>query len=72
MQECVCGCGERTEGGCFRPGHDQRLRSQIEEKSGGLLALRDLTNAAADYASGAISAEQFNQTVRKIFSQRGL
>ena len=37
---CACGCGLETKGGMFRPGHDQKLRSAIEEAVGGLEALR--------------------------------
>jgi hypothetical protein len=27
---CCCGCGLKTKGGSFRPGHDMRLRGQIK------------------------------------------
>lgn len=37
---CVCGCGETTRGGRFRPGHDQKLRKAIEDVGGGLEYLR--------------------------------
>jgi len=37
---CLCGCGEATKGGKFRPGHDQKLRVAIEEAAGGLESLR--------------------------------
>jgi hypothetical protein len=26
---CACGCGEMTNGGLFRPGHDAKLRSRL-------------------------------------------
>lgn len=26
---CLCGCGERTKGGEFRPGHDARYKAQL-------------------------------------------
>jgi hypothetical protein len=26
---CLCGCGEQTKGGEFRPGHDARYKSQL-------------------------------------------
>lgn len=26
---CGCGCGQRTGGGIFRPGHDAKLKSQL-------------------------------------------
>jgi hypothetical protein len=28
-RECECGCGEMTNGGLFRPGHDAKLRSRL-------------------------------------------
>lgn len=40
MMICICGCGEQTKGGKFRPGHDQKLRAAIEEAAGGLESLR--------------------------------
>src|ERR1700742_5217582 len=34
--QCECGCGETTNGGRFRPGHDAKLKSQlIKEALGG-------------------------------------
>jgi len=42
MAMCICGCGEETKGGRFRPGHDQKLRSAIEDAAGGLEQLRVL------------------------------
>lgn len=26
---CLCGCGMRTKGGTFRPGHDAKLRGKL-------------------------------------------
>lgn len=40
--DCACGCGGKTRGGEFLPGHDQTLRTAIEAKVGGLLELRAL------------------------------
>lgn len=40
MAKCICGCGEETKGGKFRPGHDQKLRAAIEQAAGGLEELR--------------------------------
>lgn len=31
--ECLCGCGERTKGGRFRPGHDARYHA-AQKKAG--------------------------------------
>jgi hypothetical protein len=29
---CLCGCGDRTKGGTFLPGHDARLRGKLIRK----------------------------------------
>jgi hypothetical protein len=42
MPYCECRCGDRTGGGVFLPGHDQRLRSALEKAVGSLLELRGL------------------------------
>ncbi len=42
MTKCECGCGDVTKGGVFLPGHDQKLRAEIEKQAGGLLKLRRL------------------------------
>lgn len=39
---CFCGCGEVTNGGKFRPGHDQKLRKAIDGDVGGLESLRSI------------------------------
>jgi len=39
---CECGCGTAVRGRDFVPGHDQTLRIHLEQRVGGLLALRDL------------------------------
>lgn len=41
MTTCECGCEKLTKGGNYLPGHDQKLRSKLEQKVGGLLQLRD-------------------------------
>lgn len=33
--ECLCGCGEKTRGGKFRPGHDSRLKSSLVKTAQG-------------------------------------
>lgn len=42
---CYCGCGEETKGGKYRPGHDQKLRTAIEDAVGGLESLRSIAEA---------------------------
>jgi hypothetical protein len=45
---CACGCGEATfDGEEFVPGHARMLRLELEEKAGGLIALRDLVELHA-------------------------
>lgn len=41
-RDCLCGCREKTKGGKFRPGHDQKLRKAIEDAVGGLESLRSI------------------------------
>ena len=41
--ECACGCGGITAGGNFLPGHDQRLRAELERRVGGLISARQKT-----------------------------
>ena len=67
MASCKCGCGEESARD-FLPGHDQKLRSQIESRVGGLLSLQELVDAAASYARGESSDEAFTQRVRSLFA----
>lgn len=43
--ECFCGCGAKTKGGKYCPGHDQKLRKAIEDAVGGLESLRLIAEA---------------------------
>jgi len=70
MAQCECGCGKESAGGQFMPGHDQTLRISLEERVGGILALRQLVTAAASYATGKSTAEQFTACVRQVFVRR--
>lgn len=69
MAECQCGCGGET-GSEFLPGHDQRLRTNLESRVGGLLALRTLVTSARSYADGESDEGEFLQTVRSVFARR--
>ncbi len=40
--EYLCGCGEKTKGRKYCPGHDQKLRKAIEDAVGGLEQLRSI------------------------------
>jgi hypothetical protein len=73
MTQCECGygceegCGERPTHGKFMPGHDQILRIRLEDRVGGLLALRHLVKVAESYAMGKSTAEEFTMSVRQLF-----
>lgn len=69
MSTCQCGCGGNPASGNFLPGHDQRLRSKLENRVGGLVVLRDLIDAAEAYAAGDLSLQPFSDQVRSIFAQ---
>jgi hypothetical protein len=70
--ECQCGCGDRVSNGLFQPGHDQRLRADLERRVGGLIALRELEEAAERYSRGQSETEEFNQAIRLIFTNLAL
>lgn len=65
---CECGCGETPVRGSFLPGHDQRLRSSLEERVGGLLPLRTLVDSAERLANGEIAPEEHIESVRDVFA----
>ena len=65
MAQCECGCGHESERE-FLPGHDQRLRTQLEARVGGVLALRDLIDATQGYVSGQSTEQAFTQRVRAL------
>jgi hypothetical protein len=68
--ECACGCGGQPAGGNFLPGHDQRLRADLERRVGGLLPLRKLVEAAEYFAEGTIQPSMFNSMVNDVFRMR--
>jgi len=65
---CECGCGTAVSGGTFVPGHDQKLRIQLEHRVGGLLALRDLIERLEEHATSPSSAEALSSNVRTVFA----
>ena len=67
MALCECGCGEESTRE-FVSGHDQKLRTQLESRVGGLLHLRALVDAAESYARGESSDDTFTQRVRSLFA----
>ena len=69
MAQCECGCGEESTRE-FLPGHDQKLRTSLEARVGGILALRSLVVSAEAYAEGSKNEVQFQQGVRAVFSAK--
>lgn len=67
MASCECGCGMESAQR-FLPGHDQKLRTHLESRLGGLLRLRALVDAAESYARGESSGDAFTQRVRSLFA----
>ena len=69
MLQCACGCGEQTQGGKFRPGHDQKLRKSLEEKVGGLQPLSSLVKVTETYALGRMNREDLGRLVKLIYGK---
>ena len=65
MAQCKCGCGQESDRE-FLPGHDQKLRTQLEARVGGVLALRDLIDATQAYVSCQSTEQVFTQRVRSL------
>ena len=63
MAQCECGCGQESDREVL-PGHDQKLRTQLEARVGGVLALRDLIDATQAYVSGQSTEQVFSQRVK--------
>lgn len=51
----------------FCPGHDQRLRTDLERRVGGLIFLRMLVEAAEQFVEGNIGGSRFNGMVKELF-----
>ena len=67
MANCACGCGSDTAGGTFLPGHDQRLRSDLEKRAGGLLRLSTLVDLVEQYVGGHLAEADFAARVSGLF-----
>ncbi len=63
MPTCECGCGQQSTSD-FMPGHDQKLRTALERRVGGLLTLRELVEAAEAHRDGASTEADFARRVR--------
>jgi hypothetical protein len=70
MAQCECGCGQDSARD-FLPGHDQKLRTQLESRVGGLRSLRELVEAAELYARGESPEDAFTRRVRALFAAAG-
>lgn len=67
---CACGCGEVPVNGKFLPGHDQKLRADLERRVGDLIPLRMLVEAAEYFVDGSINSSMFNSMVKDVFEMR--
>jgi hypothetical protein len=56
--------------GEFVPGHDQRLRADLERRVGGLISLRMLVEAAEHFVQGNVGSYQFNGMVKELLQKR--
>ncbi len=64
MSKCQCGCGSDASSD-FVPGHDQKLRAELERRVGGILALRSIVDAADAHMRGDTSSEALAQAIRR-------
>ena len=71
IMACQCGCGESVIGS-FKPGHDQRLRADLERRVGGVFGLRELVEAAEKYNSGRANAKELANSISAIFTKFGI
>lgn len=69
MGSCLCGCGTETAT-AFAPGHDQKLRVALEQRVGGLGALKALVEAVEQYMLGETGSSDLTKEVRHIFAQK--
>lgn len=70
FMECACGCGGKPVKGHFLPGHDQRLRTDLERRVGGLIELRMLVEAAEYFVAGDLGSSQFSGMVKELFQKK--
>jgi hypothetical protein len=70
--ECQCGCGESVSDASFRPGHDQRLRLDLERRAGGIEGLRTLVEKLEKDNSGdQARVDECNKEIDDIFERIG-
>lgn len=70
MASCECGCGRAPASGRFLPGHDPRLRSDLEQRVGGFLALRSIIEDCEAHFAGRLSAQAFADRARATLANR--
>lgn len=63
--ECACDCGQEPERGQFLPGHDQKLRADLERRVGGLISLKQLVASAESYAAGKTTESDLTKAIRQ-------
>jgi endonuclease III len=63
--ECLCGCGGVPARGEFLPGHDQRLRTRIENTAGGLGNLWQAAQAISSYLEGETTEIELGRILRR-------
>ena len=70
MPICLCGCDEDNVSGNFKPGHDQKLRADLERRVGGLFNLARLVYESEEFAAGRSSTGQLAKVVRATFEEK--
>lgn len=69
---CGCGCGGAPSGGDFLPGHDAKLRAELEQRMGqltnrsALFALRDLVGLVEEIRTGRLTDKELAERIRKL------
>lgn len=70
MSKCACGFCDAETKSVFAPGHDQSVRTHLEQRVGGLLALRALVDAVEQYATGRLDTEELTKVIRATYGHR--
>lgn len=64
--DCHCGCKQPANRN-FLPGHDQKLRSELEKQVGSLLNLERLVALNRSLIKRTINVTDFEREVRELF-----
>jgi hypothetical protein len=67
--ECQCGCGAVVLTASFQPGHDQKLRADLERRVGGIFGVRELVEAAERFHRGESNPEALGKTIEAILKK---